>query len=318
MKAPVKATDTVFAASQIQGDRPYQEDEFGEASSVIGGINVPTTIILADGMGGHAAGDVASKTAVVTFLDVFGNSAGIGTSDRMNVGLTAVNDRLQEIQTEQPDKEGMGCTLLAAHLSEEGLWWISVGDSPMWLFRDDKLIRLNADHSMVPVLREMVDRGEMTAEDMATDSRRNALRSAVMGDTIELIDIRSEAFEINPHDILILATDGIETLSEEEILLIIEKNSSDVDTAVKSLLRAVEKAGKKRQDNTTILVSKIYEIQKLNNENFNVKTEVHRGSKKRKKKQDSLKYIKNPRWIFGIAIVIIVLFLIAAVFFFYR
>lgn len=299
MEISAEATDAVFAANQIQGERPYQEDEFGESSSVIEGINVPTTIALADGMGGHAAGDVASRTAIVTFLDVFGNAAGIDISERMHVGLTAVNDTLKKIQTEQPEKEGMGCTFVAAHLSEEGLWWISVGDSPMWLFRAGELIRLNADHSMAPVLREMVERGEITAEEMTTDPRRNALRAAVMGETIELVDLTSEAFEIHPDDILIMATDGLETLSEEEICSIIDQYKSNVDAIVQALLLAVENVGKKRQDNTTVLVSKIHEIQKLNNENFNVKTEVYRSTKT--KKQSVLEKIKSHIWPYGAA-----------------
>ena len=92
-----------------------------------------------------------------------------------------------------------------------------MGDSPLWLFRDGRLRRLNADHSMAPVLASLVAAGRMTAEQAATDSKRHALRSAVMGDAIHLVDVSSQPVAVRKTDRLLLASDGLMTLVDEEI-----------------------------------------------------------------------------------------------------
>ena len=75
----------------------------------------------------------------------------------------------------------MGCTLLAVVLAQEGLYWISVGDSPLWLWRAGRLHRLNQDHAYRSILAHRVHEGEMSADDAARHPDRNALISAVTG-----------------------------------------------------------------------------------------------------------------------------------------
>ena len=94
----------------------------------------------------------------------------------------------------------MGSTVVVAVISRDGIDWISVGDSPLWLFRDGRLRRLNADHSMAPVLASLVAAGRMTAEQAATDSNRHALRSAVMGEEIHLVDVSSQPVAVRKTD----------------------------------------------------------------------------------------------------------------------
>ena len=149
----------------------------------------------------------------------------------------------------------MGSTLLAVVVSQRGLEWLSIGDSPLWLFRGGHLVRINSDHSMAPVLADMVAAGRMTEDEMAQDSNRHMLRSAVMGDEISLIDVSSQPRDLKKDDLLLLASDGIMTLGEKEIVNILqETQGASLEENTAALLKAVEDAALPNQDNTTVLI----------------------------------------------------------------
>ena len=103
---------------------------------------------------------------------------------RMSEGLTAANDAIRNELERKPDDEGMGTTLIAAAVTPAGLEWVSVGDSPLYLLRGKVLKRLNADHSLRPVLREMSQRRELRAAESNPPSSGNLLRAALTGDEI--------------------------------------------------------------------------------------------------------------------------------------
>ena len=241
-----------FAAQQIPGGREYQEDDYGLIER--GDPDIDEVLLLADGMGGHVSGDTASRMVVKTFAETYHDTEG-PIPDRLRACLTAANDALAEATDENPELQGMGSTVVATVISQHGLDWISVGDSPLWLFRDGKLHRLNADHSMAPVLANLVEAGRMTEEEAATDPKRNALRSAVMGDEIHLIDVSSQPVAIRKSDRLLLASDGLMTLEDEDIARILkDKPDAPLEEVTEALIQAVEKVGRPNQDNTTVLL----------------------------------------------------------------
>ena len=243
-----------FAAQQIPGGREYQEDDYGLIERGDPDTDGGEVLLLADGMGGHVSGDTASRMVVKTFAETYHDTEG-PIPDRLRACLTAANDALADATDENPELKGMGSTVVAAVISQHGLDWISVGDSPLWLFRDGKLHRLNADHSMAPVLANLVAVGRMTEEEAATDSNRHALRSAVMGDEIHLIDVSSQPIAIRKSDCLLLASDGVMTLEDEEIARIIENNhDAPLEEVAEALIHAVEEVGRPNQDNTTVLL----------------------------------------------------------------
>ncbi len=241
-----------FAAQQIPGGREYQEDDYGLIERE--DPDMDEVLLLADGMGGHVSGDTASRMVIKTFVETYHSTEG-PTTDRLRACLTAANNALAEATDENPELKGMGSTVVAAVISQHGLDWISVGDSLLWLFRDGKLHRLNADHSMAPVLANLVAVGRMTEEEAATDSKRHALRSAVMGDEIHLIDVSSQPVAIRKSDRLLLASDGLMTLEDKEIARIIEdKQDVPLEEVAGALIQAVEEVGLPNQDNTTVLL----------------------------------------------------------------
>ena len=248
--------DGRFAARQIPGKREYQEDDYGLLDGRDLGLDGSehSMLLVADGMGGHVGGATASGLLSKTFVEAYPQASG-PIVDRLRDCLEAANKAIAAAIAENPELDGMGSTLVAAVVSSEGLNWISVGDSPLWLFREGKLERLNADHSMAPVLADLVATGRMTAEEAARDPSRHSLRSAVMGDDIHLIDVSSQPVAVEQGDRLLLASDGLMTLSDQEIEAILKKTQDvPLEDSAAALIQAVEAAEQPHQDNTTVLL----------------------------------------------------------------
>ena len=243
-----------------RGAKPCQEDDcdflpFGAAP------NQGLLLVLADGMGGHVAGALASKTAITNFIGAWQEqNAAADIPGRLGDALDAANRALHEKVAADPTLEGMGCTLVAAVILDNTIQWVSVGDSPLWVMQQDHLQRLNEDHSMAPLLQNLVEAGRMSAEEAATDSRRNALRSAVMGGELELVDCSEAPVPLHESTCVLLASDGLQTLSDEEITAILRQSAElDSDTCADRLMAAVEEKRYPKQDNVTVQVYKFHE-----------------------------------------------------------
>ncbi len=257
-----------FVAQQIQGERDYQEDDFGlldNSETVLdasaGGekektpkVKEHTLMVLADGMGGHKGGGVASGIVTRTFLEIYDRTTG-AVDARLQKALLAANEALAKAIENNGNLAGMGTTLVAVVATDEGLSWLSVGDSPLWLYRDGELQRLNEDHSMAPVLDDLVATGRLSVEEKNKDGRKNSLRSALMGDEISIVDTSSVVMPVYGSDVIILASDGLETLPEKTIKKHIKKKlRKGLGTCADTLISAVEKAKKKNQDNCTVVL----------------------------------------------------------------
>ena len=244
------------AALQITGKRDYQEDSFGLLDERDLGLDrgEHAVLLVADGMGGHVGGAIASDLLCKTFVEAYPRSSG-PIVDRLRTCLEEANGAIAATVAENPALDSMGSTLVAAVVAREGLYWISVGDSPLWLFREGQLEWLNADHSMAPVLAELVAAGRMTAEQAARHPSQHTLRSVVMGDEIPLIDVSSQPIAMEQGDRVVLASDGLLTLDEQEIADILKKKQdAPLEDSVAALIQAVEGAGHPYQDNVTVLL----------------------------------------------------------------
>ena len=258
--ADVQGFADLLAAGQIAGARPYQEDDYR-----LTGFRKPDPdgcdllMVVADGMGGLRGGAEASRLAVGSCVDTFRRTTG-GVAARLRSSLDAASEAVGRYASEHAGYAGMGCTLVACVVTDdEAVHWISVGDSPLWRLRaggdGDRggIDRLNADHSMRPVLEEQVRLGRMTAEGVRKAGTAHQLRSVVTGEALTLVDEGAAPVRLGEGDRIVLASDGLETLSEERIC---ELSGGDRKSAaiVSDLLAAVEAEGKPSQDNTTVLV----------------------------------------------------------------
>ena len=213
--------------------------------------------VLADGMGGHVGGQIASWTACAAFIETFARGEG-SADDGLAAGLAAANAEIARRVAEDRALDGMGCTLVAGSFDKEGVRWISVGDSPLYLYRRGELAALNEDHSLGPELDKLVEAGLMDAEEAASDPRRHLLRSALVGGEVELVDHPRVALPLEPGDVVVLASDGILTLSVEQMLAVIGQHAASGAGAVaEGLIKAVDDAGAEHQDNTTVVVVRV-------------------------------------------------------------
>ena len=246
-----------LAGAQIDGARDYQEDAFLITHLTDAEGNPSALIIVADGMGGHAAGNVASNMAVQAFnKHVSANYPSDNPADILYECVIMANNSIKETVNETPALAGMGCTMVAAILEAGKLWWVSVGDSHLYLLRDKELSKKNADHSYGGFLDRMEASG--TPIEPEPGLARNMLMSAVTGDEINEIDVSAEPFELQPGDRVILCSDGMDTLSTGKIIQFADWSSTPKECA-EALLNAVEDAGMPKQDNTTVVVVQVKE-----------------------------------------------------------
>ena len=256
------------ASRASQGARPYQEDAAaiwpdGQALAPSAQISPPDgtslVAVLADGMGGHAGGALASSTICSTFLEHFAAIDGEGRA-RLAPSLSAANKAIGAKVAANPSLSGMGATLVGVAMGRDGLAWISVGDSPMYLFRNDELVQLNEDHSLAPVIDKLAAQGKITVEDARADPRRHYLRSAVTGDEIEMIDQPGRPLQLASGDVVVIASDGVHTLEPEAIRdLIASRTTQGPSSIADAIIEAVDAARAPHQDNTTVIVVSVLE-----------------------------------------------------------
>ncbi len=243
-----------------RGARRYQEDAALTRPlappSHSGGEPERLAAVLADGMGGHAGGAIASRTACDSFVATVATATG-SSRDQLMAGLNAANAAIAREVDREPRLSGMGSTLVGALFGPEGLEWVSVGDSPLYLFRNGEIALLNEDHSLAPALDQMAAEGRLTIEQARNDPRRHLLRSAVVGEDLELVDISRAPLKLQEGDCVVLASDGIHTIDTEEIARVVGAYLSDGCQAIaEALVRAVEQVRDPHQDNITVLAVK--------------------------------------------------------------
>ena len=241
-----------LAGSQIDGARDYQEDAFLITHLTDGAGNPSALIVVADGMGGHAAGNVASNMAVQAFnKNVSANYPSDKINEILEQSVHQANDSIRETVTETEALSGMGCTIVAGILEDGKLWWASVGDSHLYLVRKKELIKKNADHSYGGFLDRMKAAG--TPVEAEAGLARNMLMSAITGDEINEIDVSDTPFELKSGDKVIICSDGLDTLKTDNIIEYADQSKSPKELA-NALMVAVEDRNVPRQDNTTAVV----------------------------------------------------------------
>jgi PPM family protein phosphatase len=257
----VSETRFDVASAISQGQRPYQED------ALVTDFSLGTDIgfaVLADGMGGHAAGDVASKIVVTEVFSELKLQSGDVVAFKTNLpeilrdAALAANDCMKVHIQSNAETAGMGATLLAPVFVGSRLYWISIGDSPLLLFRQGVLRQLNEDHSMAPQIDFMIRTGLLSEDAGRNHPDRSCLTSVLGGEDIPRIDCPAEPFELQEGDILIAASDGIQYLSFPEIEDVLLTHSDRSSRWIAdALLSRLEAHGDPEQDNASFSVVKV-------------------------------------------------------------
>lgn len=209
--------------------------------------------VLCDGMGGHIGGAMASRTACESFLPHLLTTEG-SVRHRLISALEQANAAITDQVSRSPTFNGMGSTLVGADVNAEGLWWVSVGDSLLYLWRNGEIVLLNEDHSLAPEIDKLAETGKISWAAARSDPRRHYLRSALTGDDIEMIDLSENAAPLLPGDVVLLASDGLNTLEAADIAqTITELGDRSAANIAARLIAQVDAQRQPHQDNTTII-----------------------------------------------------------------
>lgn len=237
-------------SGQIQGARESQQDSCSQLEWNRGHY----LMILADGMGGASGGDVAGKIAVEEFQHAFTSCEKTDVRERLLDALHSANDAIYGEKQRKPNLSDMGTTLVGVAIVHDQMYWVSVGDSPMWLINSKEVLRLNKDHSWGGLLDKRARDGEISWEEAQQSYQRNMLLEAVQGGDIELIDAPREPQRLRPGDTVIVASDGVETCSLDELHEIVTAGRPSASDIVESVLDYVNAQNKPSQDNATLIV----------------------------------------------------------------
>jgi PPM family protein phosphatase len=249
-----------FAARQYRGRREHQEDYYAFADASEPGQPPLTQLLLVvgDGLGAHTGGSVASYVGVGAFIRAFQENK-LTSGWRLRTALDAANDTIGLVTSRLPAHGAqMGTTLIGLHLTPTTMQWVSVGDSPLFMYRDGKVLRINADHSLAPVLAERVRQGELTQAESDHHPDRHTLQSALLGLPMALVDAPPAPIAVHKDDIIIAASDGILTLTDRQMedLLSFGRHTT-ADKIADAIIFAIRRVNHERQDNTTVAVIKI-------------------------------------------------------------
>jgi PPM family protein phosphatase len=196
---------------------------------------------VADGMGGHQGGEVASNLALERL-----ERATDDDSDLAEV-VREANRAVFEQAAQDPGLAGMGTTLTAVRVQDERLHLAHVGDSRMYLLRDGRLERITRDHTVV---EQLVDQGRMSVEDAKIHPQRSILTRALGVD--EDIQVDEADVDVRPGDRVLLCSDGLTGMVDEDRILSILTDTPDPQAACTALIEAANQAG--GQDNITAVV----------------------------------------------------------------
>ena len=240
------------AGGQILGDRSDQQDDLGGRPVDMDGVP-GLFLALADGMGGHAGGALAARLAVEGALEGFAEPRR-SVPARLRAALARANQAVGDARAANPSAlYGMGCTLVLAALAGGKAWYISVGDSLLLLAEGWRLTRLNEDHSMAPLVDELVREGRLSREEGARAPRRHQLCSALTGEPVSLVDAPETPIEIPPGARLVLASDGLNAAPHEAVSAALSSGLAP-DRQVEALLRAARAGRSDYLDNTSVIV----------------------------------------------------------------
>jgi serine/threonine protein phosphatase PrpC len=207
--------------------------------------------VVADGMGGAQAGEVASKVAADTF------QAGLPDTGEPEGALAALvqqaNARIYELSHTNAEHAGMGTTLTAIYVGEREVAIAHVGDSRAYCLRDGQLLRLTDDHSLVD---ELLRQGRLTPEEAIEHPQRSVITRALGIEGVVEVDTRS--LRGLPGDVYLICSDGLTTMLSEQLIAEVLLSQSRLRDAGEALIAAANQAG--GRDNITVILLRLEEV----------------------------------------------------------
>ncbi len=248
-----------IGTSTIIGTRKYQQDavivcnrEYMKRNNFKKAIAV-----LCDGMGGMTGGEIASALATRTLFEDYIKTQPQDIPKFLKDEVKKVDEMVYNLKDENNNSLGSGSTMVSVAIENGSLYWVSVGDSRIYIIRDTEMVQVTTDHNYYSILKKKAESGLITFEEARNDPKAEALISFIGIGKESPIDNNEQPFPLQHGDIVLLCSDGLyKTLSNEEIRTVILNNRNNTMAAAEALTRTVTDKKKKGQDNTTVAVIK--------------------------------------------------------------
>lgn len=238
--------------------RTRNEDSIFISNTAIGIL--PNLLIVADGMGGHKAGEVASRLAITSFCDYIKSHEGIEIRTReditilLKLGIRHANHAIFEKSQTDEAYAGMGTTLTVATVIEDIVYLAHVGDTRLYLINDRSIFQATTDHSLV---QEMVDQGFIAENEIKAHPQRHIITRAV--GTYAKVKVDTLIYDLSKVKYILLCSDGLTSmLTNEEMHTIIEAQEGDLEQMVNELIEAANAKG--GIDNIAVVIAKKQEV----------------------------------------------------------
>ncbi len=233
-----------FSATDVGRKREINQDYVFSSENPVG--KLPNLFIVADGMGGHAAGDYASSFTTRYVVEEIRSSDKENPIKIIRGAIERANDALMEESKKKPELIGMGTTIVAATIVDDYLYVANVGDSRLYLVNED-IVQITRDHSLV---EEMVLAGRLDKFEARSHPDKNIITRAVGAGP----DLKIDFFDmvLRPGDRILMCTDGLSNMLEDNEIRVIMNREDDVAGQVCSLIKAANENGGK--DNIGVII----------------------------------------------------------------
>lgn len=233
-----------YAKTDIGAKRQTNQDYIFCSMQPVGSL--PNLFIVADGMGGHKAGDLASRYTVEKFLDSVKGSEDENPISIIEEAVRYANLALMDKAKESIDYEGMGTTLVVATFIDKSLYIANVGDSRLYIVNNE-IQQITRDHSLV---EEMINLGEIDRRNARTHEKKNIITRAIGVDS----EVVADFFEVeySKGDIILMCSDGLSNMIEDEDMKMIINEGNDVSEIANKLIEVANNNGGK--DNISVVL----------------------------------------------------------------
>ncbi len=233
-----------FAITDIGRKRKLNQDFVFASEQAVG--KLPNLFIVADGMGGHNAGDYASKYTVETIVEEIGRSEEELSVKSIRQAIEIANDKIRQKANEDISLHGMGTTVVAASCIDNVLEVANVGDSRLYIIGEE-IRQVTRDHSLV---EEMVRMGGLEREAARNHPEKNIITRAIGADRTVEVDFFT--VDLNKGDIILMCSDGLTNMLEDKEIFEIIHGQKDIRLAAEALVKAANDNGGK--DNIAVIM----------------------------------------------------------------
>ncbi len=243
----------LIACDSFLGTRDEQQDSY-----CINANNNSVVAAVCDGMGGLSSGQMASDIATKKFSELFKvKLESTGFPAFFETAMDLLDEAVNTFGKQNTEAKKAGTTIVAIGIEGNKLYWLSCGDSRLYIVRNGEIVQVTTDHNYGAELDLLIERHKITREQYAKESpQREALMSFIGMGGIEIYDLNTQPFLLQNEDVLLLVSDGLyRRVSSNQILNIIN-NFGDPGDIVVNLLELASQDKKSTQDNTTIVAVK--------------------------------------------------------------